>query len=37
MHIETQRNADISLRKQIYHSILVHIRSGFLEEELQFA
>lgn len=35
MHIEIQRNADISLTKQIYHSILDHIRSDLLEEELQ--
>ncbi|KKI91226.1 GntR family transcriptional regulator [Bacillus sp. SA1-12] len=35
MHIEIQRNADISLTKQIYHSILDHIRSGLLEEEAQ--
>ncbi|TDL64037.1 PLP-dependent aminotransferase family protein [Rhodococcus qingshengii] len=35
MHIEIQRNADISLTKQIYHSILDHIRSDLLEEDLQ--
>ncbi|MDF2791297.1 MAG: GntR family transcriptional regulator [Neobacillus sp.] len=35
MHIEIQRNADISLTKQIYHSILDSIRSDLLEEELQ--
>ncbi|MBO1511304.1 MocR-like pyridoxine biosynthesis transcription factor PdxR [Metabacillus bambusae] len=35
MHIEIQRNADISIIKQIYHSILDHIRSDLLEEELQ--
>lgn len=35
MYIEIQRNADISLTKQIYHSILDHIRSGLLDEELQ--
>jgi DNA-binding transcriptional MocR family regulator len=35
MYIEIQRNADISITKQIYHSILDHIRSGLLEEELQ--
>jgi DNA-binding transcriptional MocR family regulator len=35
MHIEIQRNADISLTKQIYHSILDHIRSELLEEDLQ--
>ncbi|UOQ84629.1 PLP-dependent aminotransferase family protein [Gracilibacillus salinarum] len=35
MHIEIQRNADISLTKQIYHSIRDHIRSDLLEEELQ--
>lgn len=35
MYIEIQRNADISITKQIYHSILDHIRSDLLEEELQ--
>ncbi|OAS89071.1 PLP-dependent aminotransferase family protein [Metabacillus litoralis] len=35
MHIEIQRNADISLTKQIYHSILDHIRSDLLEDDLQ--
>lgn len=35
MYIEIQRNADISLTKQIYHSILDHIRSDLLEEDLQ--
>lgn len=35
MHIEIQRNADISLTKQIYHSILDHIRSDLLEEDLR--
>lgn len=35
MHIEIQRNADISITKQIYHSILDHIRSDLLEEEIQ--
>ncbi|MGE7907929.1 PLP-dependent aminotransferase family protein [Peribacillus sp. NPDC094092] len=35
MHIEIQRNADISITKQIYHSILDHIRSNLLEENLQ--
>lgn len=35
MHIEIQRNADISLTKQIYHSILDSIRSDLLEEDLQ--
>ncbi|MEK3988588.1 MocR-like pyridoxine biosynthesis transcription factor PdxR [Robertmurraya sp. FSL R5-0851] len=35
MHIEIQRNADISITKQIYQSILDHIRSELVEEELQ--
>ncbi|NYE07196.1 DNA-binding transcriptional MocR family regulator [Bacillus niacini] len=35
MYIEIQRNADISITKQIYHAILDHIRSDLLEEELQ--
>ncbi|MCM3595626.1 PLP-dependent aminotransferase family protein [Metabacillus idriensis] len=35
MYIEIQRNAGISITKQIYHSILDHIRSGLLDEELQ--
>ncbi|WP_449536351.1 MocR-like pyridoxine biosynthesis transcription factor PdxR [Ferdinandcohnia sp. Marseille-Q9671] len=35
MHIEINRNADISLTKQIYHSILDHIRSELLEEDFQ--
>ncbi|MDT8862862.1 PLP-dependent aminotransferase family protein [Alkalihalobacillus sp. MEB130] len=35
MHIEIQRNADTSLTKQIYHSILDHIRSELLEDDLQ--
>ncbi len=35
MYIEIQRNADISITQQIYHSILDHIRSGLLEEESQ--
>jgi DNA-binding transcriptional MocR family regulator len=35
MHIEIQRNADTSLSKQIYHSIIDQIRSELLEESLQ--
>ncbi|WP_121661943.1 MocR-like pyridoxine biosynthesis transcription factor PdxR [Metabacillus litoralis] len=35
MHIEIQRNSDVSITKQIYLSILDHIRSDLLEEELQ--
>jgi DNA-binding transcriptional regulator YhcF (GntR family) len=35
MHIEIRRNAEISLTKQIYLSIIDHIRSGLLQEELQ--
>lgn len=35
MNIEIQRNADISLSKQIYLSIIDHIRSGLLEEGTQ--
>lgn len=34
MHIEIQRNPDISITKQIYQSILDHIRSELVEEEL---
>ncbi|WP_208586087.1 MocR-like pyridoxine biosynthesis transcription factor PdxR [Gracilibacillus suaedae] len=34
MHIEIQRNADMSISKQIYLSILDHIRSELLEGEL---
>ncbi len=32
MHIEIQRNADMSITNQIYHSVLDQIRSDFLEE-----
>lgn len=35
MFIEIQRNAGISLTKQIYQAVLDHIRSDFLEEDLQ--
>jgi DNA-binding transcriptional MocR family regulator len=33
MYIEIQRNADISITQQIYHSILDHIRSDLLDEK----
>ncbi|MEH7481339.1 PLP-dependent aminotransferase family protein [Neobacillus drentensis] len=35
MQIEIQRNADVSLSKQIYQSIVDRIRSGLLQEGLQ--
>lgn len=35
MFIEVQRNANISLTMQIYQSVLDHIRSDLLEENLQ--
>ncbi|MGG0453983.1 PLP-dependent aminotransferase family protein [Priestia megaterium] len=35
MNIEIQRNAGVSLSKQIYLSIIDHIRSGLLEEGTQ--
>lgn len=35
MHIEIQRKAEISLSKQIYLSIVDHIRSGLLSEGVQ--
>ncbi|MBT2699146.1 PLP-dependent aminotransferase family protein [Bacillus sp. ISL-40] len=35
MQIEIQRNADVSLSKQIYQSIVDRIRSGLLHEGLQ--
>ncbi|MGG0413381.1 PLP-dependent aminotransferase family protein [Peribacillus simplex] len=35
MHIEIQRNAEVSLSKQIYQSIVDHIRSGLLQEGMQ--
>jgi len=36
MQFEIQRNARISLFKQIYQSFVDRIRSGLLEEGLQF-
>ncbi|MBG9775961.1 PLP-dependent aminotransferase family protein [Brevibacillus laterosporus] len=35
MHIEIQRKAEIPLSKQIYLSIVDHIRSGLLQEDVQ--